>query len=79
MTMNAKEIVKAENVPVPQLSFSDRLKQWIADYGIIALIILAIGAYIALNDKLLELNRSMGRLEGQLQILEQQRLPAPTP
>jgi hypothetical protein len=60
-------------------SLSDRIKQALADYGIIALILLAIGAYIALNDKLLELNRSLGRVEGQLQILQQQKLPATTP
>jgi hypothetical protein len=77
--MNTKEIIKADTVPLPSPSLADRIKQALADYGIIALILLAIGAYIALNDKLLELNRSIGRLEGQLQILEQQKLPVPTP
>jgi hypothetical protein len=68
-----------EKLDIPQPTLADKVKKLINDYGIIALIILAITAYLALNDKLLELNRSMGRVEGEIQILQQLKLLAPTP
>jgi hypothetical protein len=66
-----------EKVRIPQPSLTDRIKQAVSDYGIITLFLFVLLLYLnyfsSVNDKLNELNRSVGKLEGKIEVLQQQR------
>lgn len=73
-----KEPVINPRIPeVPQLSLADRINQALKDYGIVALFLFVLLLYLnyfaTVNDKLNELNCSVGKLEGKIEVLQQQR------
>ena len=71
-----KEPIIQDIAKIPQPTVGDTIKSALASYGWVAFIIAVLTAYIALNDKLNDLNRSVGRLEGKIEILQQLK---PTP
>ncbi|HYT45337.1 MAG TPA: hypothetical protein VEP90_23620 [Methylomirabilota bacterium] len=77
--MEKEPVINLKIPEVPPPSMADRINQALKEYGIVTLFLFVLLLYLnyfaSVNDKLNELNRSVGRLEGKIEVLQAKAAP----